>query len=76
MLLNLDGTVMEQMGAEDALRHVEGVAGALERLGESADWSNAHDAAMLGTFAAILHDAAAALAVELNTAQLEGTRAR
>ena len=75
-MLNLDGIVTEQMGAEDALRHVEGVAGVLERLEECADWSNAHDAAMLGAFAAILHDAAAALAVELNTAKMEDVRAR
>ena len=75
MLMNLDGSVKEYVDAEDALRRIEGTAGALDRLQECADWNNAYDAAMLGAFAAILHDAAAVLAVVLNTAKMEGVRA-
>lgn len=72
MLLNLGGTVSERMEPEDALRFIEGVAGALGRLEESEGFGDAFDAPMLGAFAAILHDCAAVLALELHCAEYGG----
>ena len=75
MLMNLDGIVREYVEWEDALRRVEGIAGVLDRLGESCDWSDAYDGIMLRTLASTLHDAAAVLAVELRVARIEGAMA-
>lgn len=72
MLLNLGGVVSDSAEPEDALRHIEGIAGALGRLEECGSWAGVYDAPMLGVFAAVLHDAAAVLAVELGVAEREG----
>lgn len=70
MLLNLGG-VKQYAEWETSLRHVEGVAATLEYLQECGPCAGSFDSELFGMLAAVLHDSAAVLAVELGVASYE-----